>query len=85
MDPYKERLEQLGMDTPKVNSTRLKEKILELEAHKKGRDILMAIRDDVSFSLTNCCDYSDAIILSKAAKILRREILDHKTVSDGIY
>ena len=43
---YKQRLEQLGMKTPDVNSTRLTEKLLtkihELESHKKGRDILLA-------------------------------------------
>ena len=39
---YKQRLEQLGVDSPDVNSTRLNEQLLshipELETHQKGRD-----------------------------------------------
>lgn len=39
---YKQRLQQLGVESPNVNSTRLKEQllssILEREEHKAGRD-----------------------------------------------
>ena len=45
---YAQRLEQLSVDAPAVNSTRLKEKLLseipELELHKQGRDILLAFQ-----------------------------------------
>ena len=89
VDLYKQRLQQLGVEAPNVNSTRLKEKILkelpELEAHKKGRDVLLAFQDDVGLTLSESCVYSDAIVLSKAAKILRRHMLDHKILVDGTY
>ena len=45
---YKLHLEQLGVDSPNVHSTQLKEQLLaripELEAHKKGRDVLLAFK-----------------------------------------
>lgn len=89
VDLYKQRLQQLGVEAPNVNSTRLKEKILkelpELEAHKKGRDVLLAFQDEVALALSESCAYSDAIILSKAAKILRRHMLDHTILTDGTY
>ncbi|CAE1246963.1 unnamed protein product [Acanthosepion pharaonis] len=48
---YKLRLEQLGLDSPNVHSTRLKEQLLtripELVAHKKGRDILLVFKADI--------------------------------------
>lgn len=86
---YKQRLQQLGVQSPEVNSTRLKEKLLEelpeLEAHKKGRDILLAFQDDVGFALADTCDFSEAIVLAKAAKILRKHMLDHKSTFDGAF
>ena len=85
---YVLRLEQLGVVAPVVNSTRLKDKLLseitELEAHKQGRDVLLAFQKDVGFVLSEASDYYfDALILSKAANILRRQMLDHKSTFDG--
>ena len=78
---YKQRLQQLGVQVPEVNSTRLKDKLLkelpELEAHKKGRNVLLAFQDDMDFALSASCDYSNAIILAKAAKMLRHHMLGH--------
>lgn len=86
---YKQHLEQLGLQTPDVNSTRLKDKLLAeipgLEAHKKGRDVLMAFQKDVGFALSQASDYSDAMTLAKAAKILRRHMLEHKSSFDGTF
>lgn len=80
---YKRRLEQLGVDSPDVNSTRLKEQLLtripELEAHKKGRDVLLAFKKDVGSVLFDACKYSEAIHLAKAADIIRKEMLNHKS------
>ena len=80
---YKRRLQQLGVESPEVNSTRLKEQLLsripELEAHKKGRDVLLAFRKDVSTILSDASKYSEAIHLAKAADIIRKEMLAHKT------
>ena len=71
------RLEQLGVVSSVVSSSRLKDKLLsempELEAHKQGRDVLLAFQKDVGFVLSEASDYySDALIISKAANILRR-------------
>ena len=72
---YKQRLVQLGIDTLTVNSTRLKDKLLaeipELEAHKKGRGVLLAFQKDVALSLSQASEYSEALVMAKAAKILR--------------
>ena len=79
---YKLRLEQLGVDSPNFHSTWLKDQLLaripELEAHKKGRDVLLAFREDIGPALHEASQYSNAIHLSKAADILRREMLKHK-------
>ena len=45
----------------------------------------MAFRDDVGFTLSTSCAYSDAIILSKAAKIPRRDIFDDNFLNNGSY
>ena len=43
---YKQRLEQLGVESPDVHSTRLKDQLLfhitKLQAHRKRRDVLLA-------------------------------------------
>ncbi|CAE1303156.1 unnamed protein product [Acanthosepion pharaonis] len=81
--PYKLRLEQLGVDSLNVHSTRLKEQILaripELEAHKKGRDVLLAFKANIGTVLHETSQYRNALHLSKAADILRKEMLQHKT------
>ena len=67
---YKERLEQLGVQSSNVHSNRLKDKLMaqmpELESHRKGRDVLLAFKEDIGPVLSQASDYSDAIILSKA-------------------
>ncbi|CAE1247301.1 unnamed protein product [Acanthosepion pharaonis] len=83
VSPYKLHLEQLGVDSPNVHSTRLKEQLLaripEPEAHKKGRDVLLAFKADIGPVLHEASQYSNALHLSKAAAILRKEMLQHKT------
>jgi hypothetical protein len=84
----KQRLEQLGMKAPDVNSTRLKEKLLaeipEFESHK-GRDILLAFKKDIGAILSQASNYSALIILAKAAKILRGHMIDHKSAFTGTF
>ena len=81
---YTKCLEQLGVEAPAVNSTRLKEKLLsevpELEAHKQGKDVLLAFQKDVRFVLSDASDY-----YSEAANILRRHMLNHKSKFCGTY
>ena len=65
---YKQRLEQLGVDSPDVNSTRLKEQLLshipELETHQKGCDVLIAFKNDIGSILADASKYGKAIQLS---------------------
>ena len=86
---YQQRLAQLGIDIPNVNTTRLKDKLLaeipELQAHKKGRGVLLAFQKDVVLSLSKASEYSDALVMAKAAKVLRRHILDHQSKFDGTF
>ena len=64
-----------------MNSTRLKERLLSeipgLVAYKKGRDVLIAFDKDIGPVLSEASFYTDAIILAKAAKILRMHMVVH--------
>ena len=54
---YRERLEQLGIESPAVHATRLKDQllvhILELRAHREGRDVMLAFEEDVGAILAD--------------------------------
>eukprot|EP00745_Piridium_sociabile_P026549 TRINITY_DN4240_c0_g1_i3.p1 TRINITY_DN4240_c0_g1~~TRINITY_DN4240_c0_g1_i3.p1 ORF type:complete len:1496 (-),score=398.92 TRINITY_DN4240_c0_g1_i3:837-5324(-) len=80
---YKDRLEQLGIDSPEVHATRLKEQLLfhipELEAHRAGRDVVLAFKKDVGAILEQASKYGEAIHLAKAAGMIRRDMLQHKS------
>jgi len=86
---YKRRLEQLGVENAEVNSTRLKDRLLaeipDLEAHRKRRDVLLAFNKDVGSALSHTSCYSEAVILAKAAKILRKHMLDHNSSFNGTF
>ena len=86
---YQQRLAQLGVDIPNVNTTRLKDKLLaeipELQAHKKGRGVLLAFQNDVALSLSKASEYYDALVIAKTAKVLRRHILEHQSKFDGTF
>lgn len=79
----------MGIVSPTVNATRLKEKLLEeipeLEAHKKGKSVLLAFQRDVARALSQATNYSDALVIAKAAKILRKKILEHQSKFDGTF
>ena len=79
---------KLGDEPSYVHSTRLKEKILnyfpELEAHSEGRGILLVEQKDVGPSLRAACAIDaefEAVTLSRAANIIRRDILKFRDVS----
>jgi hypothetical protein len=86
---YKQRLDQLRVEKPDVNSTRLKENPLAeipgLEARKQGRDVILAFQKDIQLILSEASDYSDAIALAKAAKVLRKHMLQHKSAFDETF
>ena len=65
---YKQRLEQLGVDSPYGNSARLEEHLLshipELETHQKGRDVLIAFKNDIGSIFADGSKYGEPIQLS---------------------
>ena len=52
--------------------------IPNLTSHTKGRDILLAIEEDVGTILAGTDKCDEAIHLAKAPSMLRREMLQHK-------
>jgi hypothetical protein len=65
---YRQCLDKMGIVKPDINSTRLKDTLLaevpELEAHKKGWDVPLAFKSDISEAVSKVSDYSEAIILA---------------------
>ena len=91
---YTNRLVELGVKiTGRIHSTDLKNRILAnmpgLQAYKQGRDVLLSFNDDVGFALRDACldDGDDeAICLAKAARIIRRDMLEKSNVQfDGTF
>ena len=72
---YEERLTQLGSSFAQVHSTRLKNKLLqkmpELEAHLKGRDVLLMFEKDIGPAIAFACDYNDTMHMAKTAGMIR--------------
>ena len=56
---------------------------VELDCFKQGRDILLAFKKDVGPALARVNEYDDAMVVSKAAEILRRQILECKASFEG--
>ncbi|CAG2219667.1 PARP6_8 [Mytilus edulis] len=91
LNMYTNRLEQFGIDTSKrLNSTHLKDRILaaipDLEAHKQGRDVLLIFNEDIGKAIKQALasNYDDeAIILSKAVKIVRKDMMETKSSFKG--
>ena len=81
-DLMTKRMEQLGLKEPKLHSTRLKEQpiecLTELQAHKTGRHVLFAFKDDVGPALANAFELTD---VSKTAEWVYLQqlpwIIDH--------
>ena len=47
--------------------------------------MFLALLKDVALALSQASEYSDALVLAKAAKILRKHILDHQSKFDGTF
>ena len=82
------------MENTQIHSTDLKRRILvqipDLQAHKEGRDVLLAFDKDIACALQQATKTlssdDDAMILSKAAEVIRRDINNHKlTEFDGTF
>lgn len=88
---YTKRLELLGLKlSGRVHSTDLKNRILsnlpDLQAYKKGRDTFLAFDEEIGsvLKIVSKKDSDDeAVILSQAAKIVRRDMAEIKHVFDG--
>ena len=90
---YSSRLDQFGIrPSGRIHSTDLKHRILaaipDLQAHKQGRDVLLIYNEDVGTAIkqatyTNFDD--EAIILSKAAQIVRKDMMEAKYHFNGSF
>ena len=84
MKLYVHRLQQLKACVPnRVNSTRLKDKLLAqiptLRAQNKGREVFLVYDEDIGAALqfaVEKSDDSDAVHLAKAARIIRKDMLE---------
>lgn len=90
---YSSRLEHLGVEQHvRPHSTELKNRILahipELKAYKEGREVLLAFDSDMGYAIHKFCDEdydSEAICLAKAAKIVRRDMLELRAMFTGSF
>ena len=88
---YTDRLEQLGGNlSTRVNSTRLKEKLIEkipiLEANQSKYGVILSFKSGVGDVLLHATDKdsdSDAIVLMRAAQIVRKDSLQMHTQFNG--
>ena len=89
-DLYTKRLQQFGVEASFVQRTRLKEQILahipELEPFKNGREVWLAYTRKVGEAIATVCEFNDALIVSEAAKIVRKQMkqmLEHEKEFNG--
>ena len=90
---YSTSLTQLGTDiVGRIHSTKLKDRILsyfqDMEAHKKGQDVMLAFKEDIGLALSKACDHdadTDAIHLAMAANIVRRDMFKMKNNFSGSF
>lgn len=90
---YSSRLEKLGVEvTGRVNSTRLKERLLtqfpELHAFTDGKDVKLAMSSDIGTAMAFVHDNNSdtaAMCLAKAATIVRKEMFMKTQAFDGTF
>lgn len=90
---YSNRLEQLGTDVGgRIHSTKLKERILayfpDMQAHKQGRNVILIFNEDIGSALRKACEHdadNDAVILVKAANIVRRDMFEMQNHYSGSF
>ena len=83
---YAKNLEDLGLEAGKIHSTDFKNRLLsqmpDLQSHREGKNVFLAFDKDVALVLQQASNLTDsddeAMILAKAAKIIRRDILKTK-------
>ena len=89
---HSDRLLPLGVLCPYVHLTRLKDRIVanfpELKAFTEGRDILLISNDDIGIALRKACESNtddDALTLSRAARIVRKQMMSPQTKFNGSF
>ena len=88
---YKAKLAELGVNASRVNTTRLKDRILStlphVSAQTQGRDILILDQDvGEAIKLANDQDTdAEAMHLARAAKIVRKDIFKQNQSFQGTF
>ena len=87
---FSSRLEELEVERGRINSSRLKERILtafpDLTAVAQGRDVLLVLKEDIGEMVKRAKEKdSEAYHLAKAANIVRRDILKVKNTFNGTF
>ncbi|CAC5416167.1 unnamed protein product [Mytilus coruscus] len=72
---YKERLTELGSSSA--------QKIPELEAHTKDRDVLLMFEKDIGPAIAFACDYIDTMHMEKTTEMIRCQVATKKTTFSG--
>ena len=82
---FSSKLEELEVEHGRINSSRLKERILtafqDLTAVAQGRDVLLVLKEDIGEKKKD----SEAYHLAKAASIVRRDMLRVKNTFKGTF
>ena len=86
------RMEQFGVVDNRVNTTRLKQRLLaqipDLRAHNKGRDVLLGFEEDIGAATGRVCAQdidSDAVHLARTAQIVRRHMFEDTKHFNGTF
>ena len=88
---YQSRMEQLevSIDT-RVHSTSLKQRLIaqfpDMQAHNKGRDVLMVFEEDVGTAFATACGLdcdSNAVHLARAAQIVQCQMFREAKTFNG--
>ena len=89
---YIQTIVHYGGDPESVHSTRLKEKLVnhipELQALKKGRDVLLTFEENSGEALFDACSKdleNDGMVLAKAADIVRKDIFSSFPEFEGSF
>ena len=87
---FRMKLEDLGAESGSINTTRLKERILEvfpdLTDHSQGRDTILVLKHEIGEALKRAKEKdSEGWHLAKAAMIIRRDISRIKNLFNGTF
>jgi hypothetical protein len=86
---YEKRLTYHGCNKLALHSTRFKETLLlmipQLHEYKKGRDVILTLKEGSGQAIFDTCDLQDdGFCLTRAAKIIRKELLRYRNKKKDI-